>query len=384
MAVDSSRHQQEFDELQQALEHKEQELEEAQSRPTLIIEDHSDSETDLWQALNRRQQSTLLAGMARVANMLAHGEQRDESVALTWAIERLSDLTRLSREPEGWAATGSFAPLEEMERAAALFRREGSDQSLSGKLEVDNQLPLRIDGNVLAWRAALLEIFQWASTALPFGGLVVALGNSPDGHLQAVFKCYGLVEEVGESPEQSLELRELATCRKFLKVLGGRLRVDRFLDGIEVQLSLTAQQASSQADRSHRISQPGGGLTILLAEDDQVARKVAVRTLKNLGHSVDAVTTGLEVLQAATERDYDVVLLDVQMPDMDGLDAARQLRRRFFPCPYLIALTSGNTAADRRRVMEAGMHDFLAKPLRAEDLRDALSQIPFYTTPGER
>ena len=343
------------------------------------VEEHPEPETDLWSTVCRRQQSILLSGLARLTVLLRESNHPEYLGGLEWAVHWLTSVTRLSHDPLGWRAVNTFSPRLELERAAALFRPVGASQAMSGRIEANPTLPEEISANLGALRAAILEIMEWASRTLPHGGLVIALDTSADGNLHVAFKCYGIVDEQEERAEQSLDLQELSTCRKFLKVLGGRLRVDRFLDGVEVQISLNCQ-ASDDLQPTPRTRVSGEGLRVLLAEDDEISRKVAVRALKNLGHQVDSVATGLEVLQAVTDMDYDVVLLDVMMPDMDGVEAARQLRRRFFPCPYLIALTSGNTAADRRRVMEAGMHDFLAKPLKSDDLRDALSQIPFFTS----
>lgn len=367
------------------LERRNGELQEQLARPSTASasEQAPEPEADLWTTLAARQQTILLNGMARLNLLLQEGPaaQGEDLAGLDWAVHWLSALAQLTREPEGWRKNKEqFSPRSEVARAAALFRPVGATQTMSGKIEENPELPEQVHGNLTALRAAILEVLDWASRTLPYGGLVLALHTTPDGKLHVVFKCYGIVEEITDRAEQSLELHDLATCRNFLKVLGGRLRVDRFLDGVEVQISIPCSTDREVEPAPRARPATAEGLSILLAEDDEISRKVAVRALKNMGHHVVSVGTGLEVLQAVTEDDYDVVLLDVQMPDMDGVDAARQLRRRFFPCPYLIALTAGNTAADRRRVMEAGMHDFLAKPFKADDLRDALSQIPFYNS----
>ncbi|HEX8201742.1 MAG TPA: response regulator [Isosphaeraceae bacterium] len=120
----------------------------------------------------------------------------------------------------------------------------------------------------------------------------------------------------------------------------------------------------------------GRPLRILLAED-QAPNQVAVRgLLRRLGYRIDIVSNGREALEAAGRRDYDVVLMDVEMPVMDGLEAASRLRRGRAPRqgPRIIALTGGAAEGDRELCRAAGMEDFLAKPVRAEDLARVLDR----------
>ena len=119
-------------------------------------------------------------------------------------------------------------------------------------------------------------------------------------------------------------------------------------------------------------------LRILLAEDNIINQKVAVMLLERLGHRADVVANGHEVLEALRRQSYDVVLMDVQMPEMDGLEATRRLRRRFAdrPRPRIIGLTAHTMAGDRERCLAAGMDDFLAKPLRRTTLELVLAGRP--------
>ncbi len=116
-------------------------------------------------------------------------------------------------------------------------------------------------------------------------------------------------------------------------------------------------------------------LRILMADDNRVNQKVGSSFLEKLGYRVDVVGNGLEVLQALERQPYDIVFLDVQMPEMDGYEAARQLRRRWTgDRPRIIAMTGNAMLGDRERCLEAGMDDYIAKPVRVEDLRIALER----------
>jgi CheY-like chemotaxis protein len=115
---------------------------------------------------------------------------------------------------------------------------------------------------------------------------------------------------------------------------------------------------------------------VLVADDDPIHLKVVSRMLATLGYDCVVVGSGHEALAQLEASRFKLVLLDVEMPDLDGLETARRIRSRCYPSPYIIALTAGSAASTRRSVMEAGMQDYLAKPLRIEDLKDALLQVP--------
>ena len=125
---------------------------------------------------------------------------------------------------------------------------------------------------------------------------------------------------------------------------------------------------------------------ILLAEDNMVNQMVALRLLKRLGYRADVAANGLEVLEALDRQAYDVVLMDVQMPEMDGLEATRRIVADERPRPRIIALTANVMTGDRERYLEAGMDDYISKPIRMPELVEALqqSQALGRPTPGSR
>ncbi|MFN3587637.1 MAG: response regulator, partial [Moraxellaceae bacterium] len=116
------------------------------------------------------------------------------------------------------------------------------------------------------------------------------------------------------------------------------------------------------------------GIRVLLVEDNAVNQKVAARMLEKMGCHVDLAGNGLEALAMAGQLPYDVILMDVQMPEMDGITATRALRAQDFAELPIIALTANSRDADRDECRAAGMSDFLAKPIRYEDLHSCLSR----------
>jgi CheY-like chemotaxis protein len=122
---------------------------------------------------------------------------------------------------------------------------------------------------------------------------------------------------------------------------------------------------------------PLGALRILLAEDNAINRKVALRMLQKLGLSADAVENGRQAVEALEQTAYDVVLMDVQMPEMDGMEATRRIRAlNAVSQPHVVAMTANAVEGDRQACLEAGMNDYVSKPVRLELLEQALQRVP--------
>ena len=129
------------------------------------------------------------------------------------------------------------------------------------------------------------------------------------------------------------------------------------------------------AARADRPEPPGGRLRVLVAEDNEVNQKVVSRMLERLGHHVEVAVNGRDAFERARAGTFDIVLMDCQMPEMDGWEATARIRaamagRRRIP---ILALTANASDADRQRCLDAGMDAHLAKPLKLERLAEALS-----------
>ena len=116
-------------------------------------------------------------------------------------------------------------------------------------------------------------------------------------------------------------------------------------------------------------------LRILLAEDNELNQRLALAMLNRLGHDADVVGDGAQVLAAAARTQYDLILMDLQMPILDGLETSRRLiASTSGPRPRIVALTANATSADREACLAAGMDDYLAKPIELATLRQALDR----------
>jgi CheY-like chemotaxis protein/HPt (histidine-containing phosphotransfer) domain-containing protein len=118
-------------------------------------------------------------------------------------------------------------------------------------------------------------------------------------------------------------------------------------------------------------------LRVLLTDDNLINQKVALRLLRQMGYSADVAGTGREALSAVERQPYDVVFMDVQMPEMDGIEAARRIRQfeqntNSRPPVTIVAMTANAMLGDREKCLAAGMDDYLAKPVRPEAMQEML------------
>jgi CheY-like chemotaxis protein len=154
----------------------------------------------------------------------------------------------------------------------------------------------------------------------------------------------------------------------------------------KVLTEILSRQSAQRPAQATIVSQPtqSNPLRILLAEDNVSSQKVVLQMLKKLGYKADTVANGIEALQSLERQHYDVVLMDLRMPEMDGLEATRIIRQRW-PDDGLkiIAITAYALEGDREKCLAAGMDDYIPKPVQKEDLAKALEDIiPRYAMGG--
>ncbi len=113
-------------------------------------------------------------------------------------------------------------------------------------------------------------------------------------------------------------------------------------------------------------------LRFLVVEDNSINQKVSLKLLESLGYRADVVSNGLEAIEAMSNVSYEVVFMDMQMPEMDGVSATKHIRAKSAYQPYIVAMTANVLQGDRERCLAAGMDDFIAKPIRLEELKAAI------------
>ncbi len=117
-------------------------------------------------------------------------------------------------------------------------------------------------------------------------------------------------------------------------------------------------------------------LRILLAEDNHINQKVGLALLSRLGYRADVAGNGLEALESVMRQPYDLVFLDIQMPEMDGIEAAQAMRKKLNDqCPVLVALTANAFHGAREEYLGLGFDDYLSKPILPPALRQLISRV---------
>ena len=165
----------------------------------------------------------------------------------------------------------------------------------------------------------------------------------------------------------------------FKTTLAKPLRQSQLFDAL---MNLLAHDAAPRPAAPVKLSMDPGmaarhPLRILLAEDNVVNQKLAMRLLQQMGYRADLASNGIEAIESIERQPYDVVLMDVQMPEMDGLEASREINRRWpnGARPRIIAMTANAMQGDREECLAAGMDDYVVKPIRVDKLVEALTSV---------
>lgn len=224
----------------------------------------------------------------------------------------------------------------------------------------------------------------------PVGGttevpeLLVSIADTgqgiPQDRLGHLFQEFSMVDASYTRKEGGTGLG-LAICKRLVEAMGGEIGVDSKLgEGscfwFRVPLPRAAELPvdDKAADPSDAAT---SSLDVLLVDDNLTNQMVASRMLVSAGHTVTTASDGLEALHAATAKRYDVILMDVSMPEMDGIEATKRIRKLAEPFASvpIIALTANAIAGDRERFIAAGMNDYLTKPIRRATIETRLARL---------
>jgi PAS domain S-box-containing protein len=171
-------------------------------------------------------------------------------------------------------------------------------------------------------------------------------------------------------------IRESRSATEFAAQLTKPVKASQLYEALLKVLAIDATPDGAPAVDGDGSRPDAPALRLLVAEDNAVNQRLALALLGKLGYGADLVENGLEAVEALEREPYDVVLMDVQMPELDGLEATRRIRARFEPGegPTIIAMTANAMEGDRDECLAAGMDDYLSKPIRVDELDRALAR----------
>jgi signal transduction histidine kinase/CheY-like chemotaxis protein len=261
---------------------------------------------------------------------------------------------------------------------------EGTVQALSGDEHRTRQVLLNLLSNAIKFTARGGVEVALSSRSLGDGRTEVRFSVTDTGRgidnddLSRLFVAFQQLDGSSSRQHGGAGLG-LAISKRLTELMGGSITVDTAPGhGTSFHFTIVGEPADlpSPSEPSGQARASGdSSLRILLAEDDAVNRIVIHGLLQQLGYEADSVNNGIEALQALDREAYDVVLMDIQMPGLDGLEVTRRIRAAERNQPHIIALTAHALAGDRERCLAVGMNDYLSKPVRLIDLQDALAGI---------
>jgi two-component system, sensor histidine kinase and response regulator len=287
---------------------------------------------------------------------------------------------------------------ETVEQACAPADLEAHAKGLELNIEIDRRAPEIVRGDRARVRQVLMNLAGNAVKFTAKGTATVRVAPTGQGHIRFEVTDTGvgieaqLIERMFEPFVQAdvSTTREfggnglgLAIAKELVELMGGAIGAtsevgvgSTFWFELPLPPVAAAPPPSPRDDPNHlrvRRVEPDAAL-VLIVEDSPVNRLVAAHVLERLGYRSHVVNDGREALQALASQHYDAVLMDCQMPDIDGYEATRELRRREqgLRRTPVIAMTAHAMTGDRAKCLEAGMDDYITKPVRSQTLADVL------------
>ena len=284
-----------------------------------------------------------------------------------------------------------------------LFYKKVNQTGLQLSYWIEEGVPPVIIGDALRLRQVLINLVSNAVKFTAHGeihvGVVQLRKDKVTGEIELAFEVrdtgIGIPAEKIEMLFKSFSQVDSSTTRKYggtglglaiseklVLLMGGGITVQsREGEGTIFTFTIRTRagviKPSVAAPEQRAMSKAFAGtfpFRILVAEDNVINRQLIVHILGNLGYEPDCAENGVETVAAAARKDYDLILMDVQMPEMDGLEATKLIRRQGRRQPVVIALTANAMRGDREQCLAAGMDDYICKPVRLDELMQLLQK----------
>jgi signal transduction histidine kinase/ligand-binding sensor domain-containing protein/CheY-like chemotaxis protein len=284
-----------------------------------------------------------------------------------------------------------------------LFYKKAIQSGLRLSCWIEEGVPPVIVGDALRLRQVLINLVSNAVKFTEHGeihvGVVQLRRDKGTGEIELAFEVrdtgIGIPAEKIEMLFKSFSQVDSSTTRKYggtglglaiseklVLLMGGGITVQSregegtiFTFTIRTRAGVSAPSAPVREQRAMTKAFAGSfPFRILVAEDNVINRQLILHILGNLGYEPDCVGNGMEAVEAAARKSYDLILMDVQMPEMDGLEATRMIRRQRYRQPVVIALTANAMRGDREECLGAGMDDYICKPVRLDELMQLLEK----------
>jgi CheY-like chemotaxis protein len=327
--------------------------------------------------------------------------------ALLTIINDILDFSRVEKEME--LEHQPFRLMDCIDESLHLVAVQASNKDLNLSSIISDGTPHTIVGDHGRLRQILVNLLANAVKFTDFGGVSLSVSSKsceesnrhqiifevtdtgigiPQDRIDQIFEPFTQVERNTSRKREGVGLG-LAISRQLVELMGGKIKAESvpgrgttFSFSIQAETLQGRQFDSGEKEReaSFENAPKGKPLRVLVAEDDPLNQKVLMEMLKRLGCKPEAVYDGLEVLGALQSQDYDLVLMDVSMPEMDGITAAREIRK-LWPGngPRIVAVTAYALKGDREKCLEAGMDDYISKPVQKKELEAILRK---YSAPA--
>ena len=324
---------------------------------------------------------------------------RDSGEALLTIINDILDFSKIEAGRMDIEAH-PFDLRECVESALALIAGRAAEKNVQIVSTVDADVPAVISGDSTRLRQVLLNLLSNAVKFTEKGNVTLTVGRGAADELEFAVRDSGIgLSEAGiaklfqrYSQAESNTTRQyggtglgLVISKKLAELMGGSMTVESEGIGHGSTFRFTIRAPASTLDTKRAapktVVDPAMAerhpLRILLAEDNVVNQKLAMRLLQQMGYRADLAGNGIEAIERIEREPYDVVLMDVQMPEMDGLEAARRITAQW-PVgqrPRIVAMTANAMQGDREECLAAGMDDYVTKPIRVDALVQALFSV---------